>query len=139
MDENDGPASTTDPSDRLSESQRQALHEVELGLEWLVRAQGHLVEFHHATGHAMDHLADAEALLRASGYDGLADQIRDHHLPRGVTAQDQWSYAVLEGFQEGLLNDVTAFERRVRDRIANGRRHVNERRQRRRWRGRAQK
>lgn len=121
----------------LDDVQRDALHEVELGLEWLQRAHGHLVEFHHATGHGMDHLANAEELLREAGHDDLADRIRDEHLPTGVTAGDRWSYAVLEGFQDGVLADVQAFEADARNAIADGRRHVAERQQEREWRDRA--
>ena len=52
----------------LSAEEREALHSVELGVEWLHRAHGNLVEFHHKTGHAMDHLADAEKQLRARAH-----------------------------------------------------------------------
>ncbi len=123
------------PGGDLSESEIEALHEVELGLEWLHRAHGSLVEFHHATGHAMDHLADAEATLRASGYDKLADRLREELLPTGVFDQT-WSYDVVETFQDGCLADVTAFESDVRETVSDGRRHVAERRQEREWKGR---
>ncbi len=123
------------PGGDLSESEIEALHEVELGLEWLHRAHGSLVEFHHATGHAMDHLADAEATLRASGYDELADRLREELLPTGVFNQT-WSYDVVETFQDGCLADVTAFESDVRETVSDGRRHVAERRQEREWKGR---
>jgi len=129
---------SVDPGDGLTETQCDALHEIELGLEWLHRAQGHLLQFHHATGHAMDHLADGERLLREAGHDDLADRIRDRHLPQGVTGEDRWSYAVVEGFQDGMLADVEAFECRAREEIADGRRHVNERRQEREWRDRSE-
>lgn len=115
-----------------------ALHRVELGLEWFHRAHGHLVAFHHNTGHAMDHFAAAEELLRDAGAADLADEIRDEFLPCGVLG-DRWSYDVLEEFQEGLLADADAFERRARDELADGHRHVAERRQEREWKGRAGK
>jgi hypothetical protein len=133
--------STDDRSDRpdepLTEAELEALHEVELGLEALQRAQGCLVEFHHATGHGMDHLAAAERRFREAGHTDLADSIRDRQLPRGVTDEDRWSYAVLEGFPDGLLAQVSAFEERARNAIADGRRHVAERRQEREWRNRS--
>lgn len=113
----------------VSEAERAALHEVELGLEWLHRAHGHLVEFHHNTGHAMDHLSEAEVLLRAAGYVEFADALRDSYLPRGVIDEDRWSYDVLECFQEGFLDDISSFETSVREEIADGHRHVAERKQ----------
>jgi hypothetical protein len=122
----------------LTSREREALHRAELGVEWLHRAHGNLVAFHHAVGHAMDHLAAAEADLRASGHDDLADALRDEHLPRGVIDDDRWSYDVVETFQAGFLRDVTDFEERVRRDVAGGRRHVTERAQEREWRSRAE-
>lgn len=128
---------TNNSDDNLSEDEIAALHEVELGVEWLHRAHGHLVQFHHATGHAMDHLADAEPLLRASGHDALADRLRTELLPQGVL-DDTWSYGVLEAFQSGCLSEVVSFESETRDSIADGARHVAERQQEREWKGRVE-
>ncbi|MFC7132131.1 MULTISPECIES: hypothetical protein [Salinibaculum] len=121
----------------LTEAEQEALHRVELGVEWLHRAHGDLVEFHHKTGHAMDHLAAAEDELRDAGHKALADALRDEYLPRGVIDEDRWSYDVLEAYQEGFLADLTAFEERARDEVADGHRHVNERRMEREWKRRA--
>jgi hypothetical protein len=128
--------SASDPPE-LSAAEREALHSVELGVEWLHRAHGDLVEFHHKTGHAMDHLAEAEQQLRACGWTDLADALRDQYLPRGVIDQDRWSYDVVESYQEGFLADLTAFEERARESVADGHRHVAERRQEREWKERA--
>ena len=126
---------TVDPSD-LSETERDALHRAELGVEWLRRAHGSLVEFHHATGHAMDHMAEAESTLREAGHTELADRLRDEVLPNGVV-EDRWTYDLLETFEAGLLADVTDYERRARGQLADGERHLTERRQERDWRERA--
>lgn len=129
----------------LSEAEREALHEVELGVENLHRAHGHLVSFHHNTGRAMDHLARAERLLRESGHDDLANSLRDEYLPRGVvppcdseeTTAGRWSYDILEKFQATFLEDVVGFGDRVHEQLADGWRHVAERRQEREWKRRA--
>jgi hypothetical protein len=126
-----------DDGSTLGETERAALHEVELGLEWLHRAHGHLVEFHHNTGHAMDHLASAETAFRECGRTDLADALRDQYLPRGVIDEDRWSYDVLECFQEGFLRDIEGFEAEARETVADGRRHVAERAQEREWKARA--
>jgi len=120
----------------LSETELSALHEAELGIEWLRRAHGSLVEVHHATGHAMDHLHDAEATLREAGHTALADQLRDELLPSGAI-EDRWTYDLLETFEAGILTDVTDYERRVRAELADGERHITERRQERAWKRRA--
>lgn len=121
------------PGDELTERERDALHRMELGLESLQRAHGLLVGFHHATGHGMDHLAEAESLFRAAGHEHLADVLRDDLLPRGVIDGDRWSYDVLEGFQEEFLDSVETFEEQCRDEVAGGDRHLNERRMEARW------
>ena len=121
----------------LTDAECAALHEVELGFEWFQRAQDHLLEFHHATGHGMDHLRDAETLLRSTGHDELANTIRNELLPHGVVDDDRWSYDVLENYQATLLAESRALERRVRRELADGERHVRERRQERTWKGRA--
>jgi hypothetical protein len=128
-----------DFSGGLTEREREALHEIELGLEWVHRAHGNLLSFHHAVGHAMDHFADAEPLLAECGYDDLARRVREEQLPRGVFDESTWSYDFLECFQEGFLTDVEAFEVEARHAIADGRRHVAERDLERAWKERAER
>jgi len=126
-------ANSKRPGEDLSEGEIEALHEVELGVEWLRRAHGALVEFHHNTGHAMEHLAAAEATLRETGHTDLADEIRDSHLPRGVVDQDRWSYDVLASFESDFMADVSGLADRARADLADGRHHVAERRQEAAW------
>ena len=121
------------PGEDLTDAEIAALHEVELGVEWLRRAHGKLVEFHHNTGHAMEHLAEAESLLRETGHDDLADEIRDQHLPRGVVDEDRWSYDVLESFEADFMTAVSDLEEQTRRDLSDGHRHVAERRQEREW------
>jgi hypothetical protein len=123
--------------DDLSDQELEAVHQVELGVEHLHRAHGHLVSFHHDTGRAMDHLADAEELLRQCDYDDLADELRDEYLPRGVVADrtsdeptaGRWSYDILENYQDLFLTDIVEFGETVTQRVADGMRHVAERKQ----------
>jgi hypothetical protein len=121
------------PGGDLTDGEVEALHEVELGVEWLRRAHGKLVAFHHNTGHAMEHLAEAERLLRESGHADLADEIRDDHLPRGVVDEDRWSYDVLASFEREFMADVSGLADRARADLADGEHHVAERRQEREW------
>jgi len=123
----------------ITDQEREALHRIELAVEWLRRAHGNLVAFHHNTGHAMDHLAEAEQLLRAADCDGLADELRDDHLPLGVVRSngERWSYDLLEDFESGFLSAVTGFEEAARREIADGRRHITERSQEEEWKRRA--
>ena len=120
----------------LTDGERTALHELQLGVEGVYRAYGHLLAFHHAIGRSMDHFASAEPELRDAGHDDHADAIRDRHLPAGVI-DDRWSYELVEAFESGFLTEITAFDATVRADLAGGQSHVSERAQQRAWRERA--
>lgn len=51
---------------------------------------------------------------------------------------ERWRSEVVEAFERDLLEDARAVQRGIRDDLADGVGHVHERRQRRRWRERAQ-
>lgn len=123
---------------QIDEREREALHRAQLGVEHLHRAYGHLLAFHHAVGRAMDRFAAIEGDLRRSGYGAYADELRDDHLPAGVLGE-RWSYELVEEFQDGFLAEMTDFDRRLREDVVGGRRHVAEREQQRRWRERARR
>ncbi|MFU8867479.1 hypothetical protein [Natronococcus sp.] len=120
----------------LSETEEAALHDLQLGIEYVHRAYGNLLQFHHELGHAMDRIGDAEDELREAGREEWADRLRDDHLPAGAIS-DRWTYELVEEFSDGFLEDVDAFEDEVREELADGIDHVTERRQQRRIRERA--
>ncbi len=122
----------------LDNETESALHELELGIEGLHKAHGYLVQFHHVTGHAMEHFNEAEAHLRDAGHDEIADHIRDEILPCGVLGGDRWTYELVESFETGFLRDIESFERTTREDIAGGERHISERRTQREWQERAE-
>lgn len=124
------------PRRELSEAEREALHELQLGLESIYRGYGALLDCHHHIGGGMDHLGDAEELLRAAGREEFADALRDDHLPAGVIG-DRWTYELVDEFRAGFLARITDFERAVREELADGTTHVTERRQQADWRRRA--
>jgi hypothetical protein len=121
----------------LSETEREALHHLQLGIEKIYRGYGALLDCHHHVGGGMDHFADAEAGLREAGHTEFADRLRDVHLPAGAVG-DRWTFELVDEFREGFLADVTAFEDDVRGSLADGDPHVTERRQQREWRERAE-
>lgn len=120
----------------LSETEREALHELQLGVEQVYRAYGRLLGFHHSLGRGMDHLDAGEQLLREVGHEAYADALRDDHLPAGAVG-DEWSYELVEEFRHGLLAAVSDFENEVREDLSGGTEHVTERKQRQEWRERA--
>ncbi|WP_126662280.1 hypothetical protein [Haloterrigena salifodinae] len=126
-----------DPDDlELSDVEADALHELQLGIEYVHRAYGTLLEFHHELGHAMDRMGDAEDALREAGHEEWADALRDDHLPAGAVS-DQWTFELVEEFSEEFVAEVDAFETEVREELADGVDHVTERRQKRQLRDRA--
>jgi len=137
-DPNGGPETAPDLDELdLSETEQASLHDLQLSIEHVHRAYGTLLEFHHQLGHAMDRLGDAEDHLREAGHEAWANELRDDHLPAGAIS-DQWTFELVEEFSEEFLEDVDAFEREVRDELADGVDHVTERRQKRRLRERAE-
>ena len=130
---------STDPDDlELSDAEAEALHNMQLGIEYVSRAYGHLLEFHHELGHAMDRMSNAENRLREAGHEEWADELRDNHLPAGAIS-DQWTFELVEEFSTAFLEEVDTFEDEVRDELADGVDHVTERRQKRRLRERAKR
>lgn len=122
----------------LSDAEADALHELQLGIEYVHRAYGTLLEFHHDLGHAMGRMSDAEDALREAGHEEWADALRDDHLPAGAVS-DQWTFELVEEFSDEFLEEVDAFESEVRDELADGIDHVTERRQKQRLRDRAER
>lgn len=126
-----------EPGTDLSETELAALHDLQLGIEHLHRGYGHLLAFHHAVGRGMNRFEDARGKLRETGHDGWADALRDDLLPAGVF-EDFWSYELVETFADDFLATTAEFESTVREELADGRRHVTERQQRRTWRERGE-
>lgn len=124
------------PGAELDDSERAALHDLQLGIEHLHRGYGHLLAFHHEVGRGMNRFDDARSELREAGHDRWADALRDEMLPSGVV-EGMWSYEVVEAFADGFLAAATDFEAGVREALAGGQRHVTEHRQRRAWRERS--
>lgn len=126
-----------DDQSPLSDTEQDALHEVQLATEHIYHGFGDLISFHHKVGHAMDKLASAERMLREAGHDEFADELRDTHLPAGAV-DDMWTYEVVDTFRHGFLADIDSFDERLREALADGQPHVTEREQQREWRDRAE-
>jgi hypothetical protein len=94
-------------------------------LEWVERARGHLYEFHQMMGHADFVFGDAADALRNAGHGGLADLVETEVVGRNVLA-GRWTFQVVEEFDDGYYQAVRDVERRIRDELTDGRRHVYE-------------
>lgn len=122
---------------RFDSPEEEALHELQLGIEYIYRGFGALLAAHHHVGRGMNRFYNVEALLREAGYEGYADDARDRLLPAGAVG-DMWTYELVDDFREHFLADLVAFETAVRVDLAGGEPHTSERKQQRDWRERAE-
>ena len=94
-------------------------------LEWVERARGHLYSFHQLIGRA-DFLAEEAAdELESAGHPELAAMLRDEIVGRNVL-HGRWSFQIVEDFDDGYWQAVRDADKRVRDDLLGGRRHVYE-------------
>ena len=94
-------------------------------LETLERARGHLYSFHQLTGHADLQLGDAVEQLREAGHAELADEIERELVGRNVLT-GRWTFQVVEEYEDSYWFPFRDTERRVRDLLMGGRRHLHE-------------
>ncbi|WP_240334809.1 hypothetical protein [Halorussus sp. MSC15.2] len=130
------PSESDSTAQDLTDAEREALHELQVGIEHVRRGYGRLLDCHHQVGRGMDRFDAAREKLREAGHDELADELRDSHLPAGAVG-DQWTYQLVETFEAEFLATVSEFEASVREQLADGENHVTERKCQREWRDRA--
>lgn len=93
--------------------------------EWIVRARGRLYDFHQLMGRADALLGEGVDGLREAGHAELADDLTRSWLGRNALP-DRWTFEIVEAFDDTYYEVATAGERRVRDEVTGGRRHVHE-------------
>jgi hypothetical protein len=94
-------------------------------LETIERARGHLYSFHQLTGHADLQLGDAVEQLREAGHGELADEIERELVGRNVLT-GRWTFQVVEEYEDVYWFPFRDTERRVRDLLTGGSRHLHE-------------
>jgi hypothetical protein len=103
----------------------EALGKLSEALEVVEEARGHLYAFHRRCGTADLMLGEAVDLLRTAGHAGLADEIDADLVGRNII-EGRWSFQVVEDYDAGYYATFTGHERRAREQLAEGRRHVFE-------------
>ncbi|RHA41019.1 hypothetical protein, partial [Cellulomonas rhizosphaerae] len=86
---------------------------------------GMLYAFHRLVGRADAELGEALDQLEAAGHGDLADELRAQIVGRNVL-DGRWTFQVVEEFDDGYYRAFGDAERRVRDELVAGRRHVYE-------------
>lgn len=94
-------------------------------LETAERARGHLYSFHQLTGAADLEVGEAVDLFREAGHDDIAEALETDLVGRNVLP-GRWTFQIIEEYDDGYRANFTAIEKRVRDELLAGRRHVFE-------------
>jgi hypothetical protein len=102
-----------------------AVGKVSEALESLERARGRLYDFHQMLGHLDFQMGDAVELLRGVAHDELAALVDEEVVGRNVL-DGRWTFQIIEEFEDLYYEPIRAVERRIRDQLMDGRRHVYE-------------
>jgi hypothetical protein len=103
----------------------EAVGAVSEALECVDRARGDLYSFHQLIGHADLLLGEACDKLREAGHDAIADRLETEIVGRNVL-YGRWTFQIVEDFDDNYWSEFREQERRVRDELQNGARHVFE-------------
>ena len=103
----------------------EAVGKLTEALETTERARGHLYSFHQLTGKADFEIGDAVDLLREAGRTELADTIEKDLVGRNVLF-GRWTFQIVEDYDDNYWSALRETERRVRDELTDGRRHLFE-------------
>jgi hypothetical protein len=111
--------------DGVDDATVEAVGKVSEALEWVERARGHLYELHQLLGHADLVFGEAADALADAGHGEQADELRTTVVGRNVI-EGRWTFQLVEEFDDGYWSDARRQERRIRDELVAGRRHVFE-------------
>jgi hypothetical protein len=109
----------------LDDATVDALGKLSEALEVVEHARGLLYAFHRLTGRADFALGDAVDMLRAAGHAELADEIETDLVGRNVL-QGRWTFQIVEEYDDGYYMSFKEHERRARELLAAGVRHIYE-------------
>ena len=108
-----------------SDATVEAVGKLSEALEVIEDARGQLFNFHRKIGMADLALGEAVSLLREAGHREIADRLDEEVLGRNILA-GRWTFQILEEFEDGYYAAFKEHDRRVREELMGGRRHVFE-------------
>ena len=109
----------------LDDTTVEALGKISEALEAVERGRGHLYSFHQLTGTADETLQEGVRLLREAGHVELAEEIDADLVGRNVLP-GRWTFQVVEEYDDGYWSVFRTYERKAREMLAGGRRHLYE-------------
>ncbi len=95
------------------------------GLEYLHRARGAFYEAHQLIGRADFLFEEAAEILASAGHAELAEELSTEIVGRNVLP-GRWTFQIMEEFDDTYFSVVQQAEKRVRDQLLEGNRHVHE-------------
>jgi hypothetical protein len=111
--------------DGMDDATVEAVGAVSEALECVERARGELYSFHQLMGHADLLLGDACDKLRKAGHAEVADRLEEEVVGRNVL-HGRWTFQIVEDFDDNYWSVFRDHERRLRDELQQGVRHVFE-------------
>lgn len=108
-----------------SDATVEAVGKLSEAFEVIEDARGQLFNFHRKIGMADLTLGEAVSLLREAGHPEIADRLDEEVLGRNVLA-GRWTFQILEEFEDGYYAAFKEHDRRVREEVMGGKRHVFE-------------
>ena len=121
----DRPSPRHQRPDGASDAEVEAVGKLTEALETVERARGALYDFHQLTGSADLKAGEAAEALRTAGHGELADELERDLIGRNVLA-GRWTFQVVEEYDDDYYAVFAEHERRVRDAVLGGRRHIFE-------------
>jgi hypothetical protein len=109
----------------LDDATVEAVGAVSEALECVERARGELYSFHQLMGHADLLLGEACDKLRDAGHHAVANRLETEIVGRNVV-YGRWTFQIVEDFDDHYWSPFRDHERRVRDELQQGTRHVFE-------------
>ncbi len=111
--------------DGIDDATVEAVGAVSEALEFVERARGQLYTFHQLMGHADLLLGEACDKLREAGHEAVAHRLETEVVGRNVL-YGRWTFQIVEEFDDNYWTVFRDHERRVRDELQQGARHVFE-------------
>jgi hypothetical protein len=112
-------------SDEADDDTITAVGKVSEALEYVERARGHLYSFHQLMGGADLTLGEACDELRRAGHGAVADRLETDLVGHNVL-QGRWTFQIVEEFDDDYWTVFRDHERRVREELVAGERHLHE-------------
>ena len=101
------------------------LGKVSEALEAIEIARGHLYTFHRLSGTADFTLGEGVDELRRAGHTEIADRLEQELVGRNVL-EGRWTFQVVEEYDDTYYSVFRDLERRAREELVGGRRHLHE-------------